>query len=67
MSPSEDFLRARIAAFRDALFAAWPLVLLVVVGFVVALQFIKPAPPDRVVMAAGPAGGAYDAFARRYA
>lgn len=67
MSPSADLLRARLVAFREALLAAWPLVLLVVVGFAVALQFIKPAPPSRVVMAAGPAGGAYDAFARRYA
>ena len=30
-----------------------PAVLLVIIAFVVAFQFIKPAPPDRVVMATG--------------
>jgi len=44
-----------------------PALLLVVVAFVVAFQFIKPAPPDRVVMATGGLDGAYHAFARRYA
>jgi TRAP transporter TAXI family solute receptor len=33
----------------------------------VAYQFIKPAPPDRVVMATGSPDGAYHAFAQRYA
>lgn len=44
-----------------------PVALLVIAAFVVALQFIKPAPPDRVVMATGSAEGAYHAFAQRYA
>jgi len=44
-----------------------PAALLVVVAFVVAYQFIKPAPPDRVVMATGSPEGAYHAFAQRYA
>jgi TRAP transporter TAXI family solute receptor len=34
---------------------------------VVAFQFIKPAPPDRVVMATGNPQGAYHAFATAYA
>ncbi|MDJ0739043.1 MAG: TAXI family TRAP transporter solute-binding subunit [Gammaproteobacteria bacterium] len=44
-----------------------PAALLVIVAFVVAFQFIKPAPPDRVVMATGSPEGAYHGFARRYA
>ena len=44
-----------------------PAALLVILAFVVAYQFIKPAPPDRVVMATGSAEGAYHAFAQRYA
>lgn len=44
-----------------------PAALLVVAAFLLALQFIKPAPPDRVVMATGAADGAYHAFAKRYA
>ena len=44
-----------------------PAVLLVVLAFVVAFQFIKPAPPDRVVMATGNPQGAYHRFASSYA
>ena len=44
-----------------------PAALVVIVAFVVAFQFIKPAPPDRVVMATGGVDGAYHAFAKRYA
>lgn len=44
-----------------------PAILLVVAAFVVAYQFVKPAPPDRLVVATGSTGGAYHAFARRYA
>jgi TRAP transporter TAXI family solute receptor len=44
-----------------------PAAVAVLVAFVVAYQFIKPAPPDRVVMATGSAEGAYHAFALRYA
>ncbi len=43
-----------------------PMVLLVLVGFVLAYQYIKPAPPNHILMASGEKGGAYDAFARRY-
>lgn len=43
-----------------------PLILLVLVGFVWAFQYIKPAPPDHLVIASGEQGGAYHAFARRY-
>jgi len=44
-----------------------PAALLVIVAFVVAFQFIKPAPPDRIVMATGGVDGAYHRFASRYA
>lgn len=44
-----------------------PAVLLVVAGFVVAYQFVAPAPPRQVVMATGSAAGAYQAFGQRYA
>ncbi len=44
-----------------------PAALLVALAFLLAMQFIKPAPPKRVVMATGQADGAYHAFARRYA
>jgi len=44
-----------------------PATLLVLLGFAVAFQFIKPAPPDRVLMASGGEQGAYHAFAKTYA
>ena len=44
-----------------------PAALAVIVAFVVSLQFIKPAPPDHVVIATGGVDGAYHAFAKRYA
>ena len=39
----------------------------VLLAFVVAYQFIKPAPPDHVCIASGGPQGAYYAFARAYA
>lgn len=44
-----------------------PAAVLVLFAFALAYQFIKPAPPDRVVMATGSPDGAYHAFAERYA
>ena len=38
----------------------------VVAGFVAAYQFVEPAPPRRVVMAAGAVDGAYWRFAQSY-
>ena len=44
-----------------------PAAVLVIAAFILAFQFIKPAPPDSVVMATGSEEGAYHAFAKRYA
>lgn len=44
-----------------------PAAALVLIAFIVAFQFIKPAPPDKVVMATGGPAGAYYAFGQRYA
>ncbi len=44
-------VRARLISLRDLLATAWPIVLVVTLGFLVALHFVKPAPPGRVVMA----------------
>ena len=52
--------------WKELLRVYGPLVMLVLVGFVLAYQYIKPAPPDRILMASGEKGGAYDAFAQRY-
>ena len=43
-----------------------PAVLVTLVGFVVAYQFVKPAPPKEVTIATGGTEGAYFAFGQRY-
>jgi TRAP-type uncharacterized transport system substrate-binding protein len=40
--------------------------LVVAAGFVAAYQFVEPAPPRHLVLAAGPEDGAYWRFAQRY-
>ena len=40
--------------------------LLILIGFGIAWIFAKPAPPSRIVIAAGPSDGAYYACAQRY-
>ncbi len=44
-----------------------PAVLIVIAGFVFAYQFVRPAPPARVVMATGHEDGAYFAYGQAYA
>ncbi|MEO3430237.1 TAXI family TRAP transporter solute-binding subunit [Pelagibius sp. CAU 1746] len=44
-----------------------PAILILVAGFVFAYQFVRPAPPDRIVMATGNKEGAYFAFGQAYA
>lgn len=51
---------------RDMLFAWWPAFVIVAIGFAVAFQFVKPAPPRNVVIVTGAEDGAYFAFAKRY-
>ena len=60
-------LRAKVVSFRDLLATAWPIVLISALGFVVAYQFVQPAPPSRIRMSSGSESGAYHAFAKRYA
>ncbi len=60
MAKERDTLKHQLAIYG-------PAALLVLLAFVVAFQFIKPAPPNKVVMATGGPQGAYHAFARRYA
>ncbi len=45
----------------------WPLIAIAVLGVIVALMFVAPAPPKRVTIAGGAEGGAYAATAALYA
>ena len=53
-------------AWREQLSVVGPAVVLAAIAFVVALQWVKPAPPSRVVIATGRPDGAYHRFAERY-
>lgn len=44
-----------------------PAIALVILGFVIASFFVKPAPPSRITIATGGKSGAYYAFAQQYA
>jgi TRAP transporter TAXI family solute receptor len=44
-----------------------PIIAIVVLGLIVAMMFMDPAPPKKVVIAAGAPGGAYAATAEKYA
>ncbi|MDQ6957327.1 MAG: TAXI family TRAP transporter solute-binding subunit [Mariprofundaceae bacterium] len=43
-----------------------PAILLACIGFVIAYQFVDPAPPSTLTFSAGQKGGAYYAYAERY-
>ena len=60
-------LRAKFVSIRDLLATAWPIVLITAIGFVVAYQFVEPAPPRYMTITTGSESGAYYAYARRYA
>lgn len=59
-------LRCRIASWRDALTIGLPALLLLIVGFWLAAQFVQPAPPRRIILSTGSDGGGYQHFAARY-
>ncbi len=58
--------RLREIHLRDALVVGVPVIALIAAGFWYAAQFIKPAPPSRLVIATGGEGGAYQRFAAAY-
>ncbi len=61
-------LRKRLSRFLgDRTVVAVPLLILILVGFVVAYQFVEPAPPHHITLASGQPGGAYRSFAGDYA
>jgi len=60
-------IRAGLLSLRDLFATAWWIVLIVGIGFVVAYQFVEPAPPNRIVISTGGEGGTYYLFAQRYA
>ena len=58
--------KLKLLSWRDIVFVALPSLLLAVAAFWLAAQFIKPAPPDQLIISTGGEGGAYQRFAARY-
>ncbi|MBI4742818.1 MAG: C4-dicarboxylate ABC transporter substrate-binding protein [Betaproteobacteria bacterium] len=60
-------LRSGLLSLRDLLATAWPILLVSMLGFVVAYQFVEPAPPRQLTLTTGGESGAYYLFGKRYA
>jgi TRAP transporter TAXI family solute receptor len=56
----------RHLSWREALIIGIPALLVVVAAFWLTARYVKPAPPDHITMATGPAGGAYQHYAEKY-
>lgn len=65
-NPLRYRVRLRDLNLRDLLAVGIPAAALIAGGFWLAAQFIRPAPPNFLVMSTGAPGGAYEAFAARY-
>ena len=58
--------RLREYSLRDLLTVGLPALTLLVGGFWLAAQFIKPAPPGYLYISSGAPGGSYEVYAERY-
>ncbi len=53
-------------SFKDRLGIFGPAILITILGFIIAYQFVEPAPPRKITIGTGDPSGAYYAFAQRY-
>lgn len=60
-------IKAGLVSLRELVATAWWIILVASIGFVVAYQFVEPAPPKTIVISTGGESGAYYHFAQRYA
>jgi TRAP transporter TAXI family solute receptor len=51
---------------RDLLIVGLPLLIVVIAGFWLASRYIRPAPPDTLIISTGGEGGAYQRFGAAY-
>ena len=59
-------LRNTLLSFRDLLATGGPFILIAIALLGLAYWLLDPTPPKRVVLATGPAQGAYAEFGKRY-
>ena len=55
-----------MSTLKDFLKVYWPLALIALLTLIIALSWMKPAPPREIVFASGSSGGAYYAYGERY-
>ncbi len=60
-------LRVRLISLSDLMATIWPLVLVTVIGFIFAYQFVQPAPSRHLSISSGTETGVYYEYAKRYA
>ncbi len=53
-------------SIKDQVTVFGPALLILLMGFILAYQFVDPAPPDRIRIATGEEGGAYYLFSQAY-
>src|SRR5690349_24475156 len=53
-------------SWHDLAFTLGPYVLLVIVAFWIASKYVRPAPPDTIVISAGREGSIFQVTAERY-
>ena len=58
--------RDREHPLKEQLKLFGPALIITLLGFILAYQFVDPAPPDRIRIASGNEEGAYHLFARKY-
>jgi TRAP transporter TAXI family solute receptor len=66
MEKGSSRAKKKMRSFKDRLGIFGPAILITLVGFIVAYQFVEPAPPRKITIGTGDPSGAYYAFAQRY-
>jgi TRAP transporter TAXI family solute receptor len=66
MAPSTSKGKKQERGLRHRLGIFGPAIIITLLGFIVAYQFVEPAPPRKIIIGTGDPSGAYYAFAQRY-
>lgn len=59
-------LKSRKPSYKELLKLLIPAILLIILGFYAAYQFVSPAPPRHIIISAGQADDSYYDFAKKY-
>lgn len=59
-------MNKKTGTYKDLLITLGPALLITIIAFWVASKFIKPAPPDKIVITTGREDGAYFNYAKQY-